>query len=65
LVANVSVGHAHSVAADPISGEVYFPIPNNLDGTGNTIANPCGANASQGCVAIYESQFPKFSQWSH
>ena len=65
LVANVSVGHAHSVAADPISGEVYFPIPNNLDGTGNTIANPCGANASQGCVAIYELQFPKFSQWSH
>jgi len=65
VVANVSVGHAHSVAADPFSGEVYFPIPSNLDGTGNTIANPCGANASQGCVAIYGSQFPQFSQWSH
>jgi hypothetical protein len=65
LVANVSVGHAHSVAADPFSGEVYFPIPNNLDGTGNTVANPCGANAAKGCVAIYESQFPRFSEWSH
>jgi hypothetical protein len=57
VVARPSVGHAHSVAADPISGEVYFPIPNNLDGTGNTVPNPCGANASQGCVAIYYSQF--------
>jgi hypothetical protein len=57
VVARPSVGHAHSVAADPISGEVYFPIPNNLDGTGNTVPNPCGANASQGCVAIYWSQW--------
>jgi hypothetical protein len=56
-VARPSVGHAHSVAADPISGEVYFPIPNNLDGTGNTVSNPCGANAAKGCVAIYWSQW--------
>ena len=57
VVAKPSVGHAHSVAADPISGEVYFPIPNNLDGAGNTVPNPCGAGAAQGCIAIYASQW--------
>jgi hypothetical protein len=57
VVARPSVGHAHSVAADPISGEVYFPIPNNLDGAGNTVGNPCGGNAAKGCVAIYWSQW--------
>jgi hypothetical protein len=64
VVANAATGHAHSVAADPFSGEVYFPIPNNLDAAGNTIANPCGANASQGCIAVYGAQFPPYSQWS-
>ena len=57
VVATQYKGHAHSVAADPISGEVYFPIPNNLDVTGNTAPNPCGVNASQGCIAIYATQW--------
>ena len=56
VVATQYKGHAHSVAADPRSGEVYFPIPGNLDVTGNTAPNPCGANASQGCIAIYATQ---------
>jgi hypothetical protein len=43
-------GHAHSVAADPISGEVFFPIPNNVESTGNQ--DPC-PSPSSGCVAIY------------
>jgi hypothetical protein len=49
-------GHAHSVAADPISGEVYFPIPNNVDGSTATVPNPCPTPAD-GCVAIYWSQW--------
>jgi hypothetical protein len=49
-------GHAHSVAADPFSGEVYFPIPNNVDGAGNTAPNPCPTPAD-GCVAIYWAQY--------
>jgi hypothetical protein len=48
-------GHAHSVAADPKNGEVYFPIPNNLDATNNTAPNPCPSPAT-GCVAIYSAQ---------
>jgi hypothetical protein len=63
VVARPSVGHAHSVAADPISGEVYFPIPNNLDGTGNTVPNPCPSPA-EGCIAIYWAQYSQYSQWS-
>ena len=56
VVAKPFTGHAHSVAADPKSGEVYFPIPDNLDGPGNEVPNPCGSNASQGCIAIYAPQ---------
>jgi hypothetical protein len=56
-VAKSGLSHAHSVAADPISGEVYFPIPGNLGGTATDVPNPCGSDAPQGCVAIYESQW--------
>jgi len=42
-------GHAHSVAADLATNEVYFPIPDN---TGSTI---CSAPTS-GCVAIFAAQ---------
>jgi hypothetical protein len=49
-------GHAHSVAADPFSGEVYYPIPNNVAGSTNSASNPCPTPAD-GCVAIYWSQW--------
>jgi hypothetical protein len=50
-------GHAHSVAADQNSGEVFFPIPSNLDaGSTTTTPNPCPTPAD-GCVAIYWSQY--------
>lgn len=49
-------GHAHSVAADPISGEVYYPIPDNVDGTPVNAPNPCPTPAD-GCIAIYWSQW--------
>jgi hypothetical protein len=42
-------GHAHSVAADLRTNEVYVPIPNNA---GSTL---CPVPAS-GCVAIFHSQ---------
>jgi DNA-binding beta-propeller fold protein YncE len=42
-------GHAHSVAADPATNEVYFPIPDNA---GSTICPvPTG-----GCIAIFGPQ---------
>ncbi len=52
-------GHAHSVAADPTTNEVFFPIPNNVESTGNQ--DPCPTPA-QGCVAIYWTQYPQYSQ---
>ena len=48
-------GHAHSVAADPISGEVYYPIPSNVGGSVPN-QNPCPTPAN-GCVAIYWQQW--------
>jgi hypothetical protein len=45
-------GRAHSVAADPISNEVYLPIPDNIGGLG--VQNPC-PTVADGCVAIYSS----------
>jgi hypothetical protein len=57
VVANPpGTGHAHSVAADQFSGEVYYPIPNNVDAATVNAPNPCPTPA-QGCVAIYASQF--------
>jgi hypothetical protein len=47
-------GHAHSVAADPISGEVFYPIPNNVGGA-VPAENPC-PTVADGCVAIYAPQ---------
>jgi hypothetical protein len=44
------VGRAHSVAADPISNEVFLPIPNNA---GSAIC-PVPAN---GCVAVFWKQY--------
>jgi hypothetical protein len=50
LVSNPpGVGRAHSVAADPISNEVFLPIPNNA---GSAI---CPVAAS-GCVAVFWKQ---------
>jgi hypothetical protein len=49
-------GHAHSVAADPTSGEVYFPIPNNVDASTVNAPNPCPTPAD-GCIAIYATQW--------
>jgi hypothetical protein len=46
-------GHAHSVAADPFSNEVFYPIPNNVGGIG--LQNPCPSTVD-GCVAIYSLQ---------
>jgi hypothetical protein len=48
-------GHAHSVAADPRSGDVYYPIPDNVDAANNTAPNPC-PTPLMGCVAIYSAQ---------
>jgi hypothetical protein len=51
LVSNPpGVGRAHSVAADPISNEVFLPIPNNA---GSAIC-PVPAN---GCVAVFWKQY--------
>lgn len=43
-------GHAHSVAADPIKNEAYFPIPNNGG------SNLCPT--ANGCVAIFGTDVP-------
>jgi hypothetical protein len=43
-------GHAHSVAADPIKNEVYFPIPSNAG------SNLCPT--ANGCVAIFGTDVP-------
>jgi hypothetical protein len=48
-------GHAHSVAADPISGEVFYPIPSNVDASTVQAPNPCPTPAN-GCIAIYWAQ---------
>jgi hypothetical protein len=55
IAAPPGTGHAHSVAADPISNEVFMPIPNNVGGS----QNPC-PNTADGCVAVYWSQWPHF-----
>jgi hypothetical protein len=55
-------GRAHSVAADPFTGEVYFPIPSNVETTGNQ--DPC-PTPSSGCVAIYAPQQPRPWPWPH
>jgi hypothetical protein len=52
IAAPPGAGHAHSVAADPITKEVFMPIPNNVGGS----QNPC-PTPSSGCVAIYWSQY--------
>ena len=49
VIANpAGAGHAHSVAADENSNEVYFPIPNNAGSTICPTAN--------GCVAIFTAK---------
>jgi hypothetical protein len=41
-----AAGHAHSVAADLATNEVYFPIPDNA---GSTIC----PTVTSGCIAIF------------
>jgi hypothetical protein len=40
-----------SVAADPISNEVYVPI----NGGGGTVCSSVGGNDTDGCIAVYEA----------
>jgi hypothetical protein len=42
--------NAHSVAADPVSNQVYVPIPGN--GKSN-VCSSAGGNDTQGCIAVF------------
>jgi hypothetical protein len=45
-----AAGHVHSVAADPVSGHVYVPIPSNA---GSTVCSSAGGSDTQGCIAVF------------
>lgn len=47
IAATAGAGSAHSVAADPLENEVYFPIPNNAGSTICPTAN--------GCIAVFKA----------
>jgi hypothetical protein len=42
---------AHSVAADPVTNEVYVPI----NAKGGTVCSSVGGVDTQGCIAVYEA----------
>jgi hypothetical protein len=47
---SADAGHNHSVAADPVTGHVYVPIPSN---SGSTICSSAGGSDTQGCIAVF------------
>jgi hypothetical protein len=52
FTANKTGRNAHSVAADPILNQVYFPIP----AASSTICGSLGGSDANGCIAVFTAQ---------
>jgi len=44
------IGNAHSVAADPVRNQIYFPIPSSATGG---LCTAAGGNSANGCIAVF------------
>lgn len=53
ITANKTIAgrNAHSVAADPVTNQVYVPIPAGV----STVCSSKGGNDANGCIAVYKS----------
>jgi hypothetical protein len=50
---------AHSIAVDPLNGDVFVPL------AGNATVNPCPVSfANAGCIAVYAQAVPEPATWA-